>query len=637
MGGGTGPWEERLAHATVLVEVGETFDAEVEAAALLEERPDDLTALDLLGKIKHIRGELSAAVGCWAQVQTRSPQSGAVHLRLTSMLALARDPERGAGEFLAVGRDQLWRKPAAHLELEEVFRLFAGRRPDEARAVCDRLASKYRGVDSELYRTAVLAKAWIAELTGELDEARRILERLGTERGYESDLDRALALARVYEKLGTAEHLEAAVHIATFLDRHEERIVNAGRLALLLRAVGSPEADAAEKRFLDVFLRRMHRPGADVVLAVAGRRYVPLDRLGTIAFSDRDGAPGATDRERAIALAREGRPREAAALLGRSEAPLDLRYRADLLRMEGEPEQAAALYLRSLDGDADELRVLTWLLADAAQARVVERWFSDAGRAERTEAVLRRAVHDFPRRPGYWRALAALHRLRRDPAEEARCSAKAEALDAAAARRRNAVGRALAASVYHFVGTAKGLIHEIWAQRRPAAPGRGGHLEEILGNVTPEMAQGVRNTFVSVREYALAKFPQETADLFGYAYSYKVTKEDEPSGGLSAGLPTALAFLSVFLDRPLPQDVASSGVLIADAHDVQVVSAVGEPEYKVRGACNRNLRAILLPEGNREELLRTPQVPRGIVREIVRFVRDLDQALSLVFGEEIWL
>ncbi len=635
--GGDNPWEERLSHAIVLVEVGETYDAEVEIAVLLEERPDDLTALDLMAKVKHIRGELSAAVACWAQVHTRSPQSGAVHLRLASMLALARDPERGAGEFLAVGRDQLWRKPAAHLELEDVFRLFAARRPDDAAAACERLAAKYRGSDQELYKTAVLAKAWIAELTGELDEARRILERLGTERGFESDIDRALALARVYEGLGTAEHLEAAVHIATFLDRHDERIVNVGRLALLYRALGSPEAAAAEERFLEVFRRRMHRPTRAAVLEAAARRYIPIDRLAGIPFPESASEVGSTDRERAIALARDGNRREAGALLAASSAALDLRYRADIARLDGEPESAAALYLESLDGGPDDVRVITWLLAEAWQARPVEAWFAGPAHAESAAEVLRSALHDFPLRASYWRALASLHRLRGDAAEEARCSAKADALEAVATRRRRAVGRALAASVYHFVGTAKGLIHEIWAQRRPSAPGRGGHLEEILGNVAPEMAQGVRNTFVSVREYALAKFPQETADLFEHSYSYKVTKEDEPSGGLSAGLPSGLAFLSVFLNRPLPQDVASSGILIADAHDVQVVRAVGEPEYKVRGAYNRNLRSLLLPEGNREELLRTPQVPGPIVGEIVRFVGDLDEAATIVFGEEIWL
>jgi len=64
---------------------------------------------------------------------------------------------------------------------------------------------------------------------------------------------------------------------------------------------------------------------------------------------------------------------------------------------------------------------------------------------------------------------------------------------------------------------------------------------------------------------------------------------------------------------------------------------VGEPEYKVRGAYNRNLRMLLLPEGNREELTRTAQVPRPIVEELVRFVSDLDQAAALVFGEDLWL
>jgi hypothetical protein len=48
-----------------------------------------------------------------------------------------------------------------------------------------------------------------------------------------------------------------------------------------------------------------------------------------------------------------------------------------------------------------------------------------------------------------------------------------------------------------------------------------------------------------------------------------VTKEDEPSGGLSAGLPSAL--------------------------------------------------------------------PRAVCDELVRFVDDLDDAVSLVFGEDIWL
>jgi ATP-dependent Lon protease len=112
-----------------------------------------------------------------------------------------------------------------------------------------------------------------------------------------------------------------------------------------------------------------------------------------------------------------------------------------------------------------------------------------------------------------------------------------------------------------------------------------------------------------------------------------VTKEDEPSGGTSAGLPTALAFLSVFLQRPVPQDVASTGVVVTDAHDVLTVRLVGDLDYKVDGAYHRNLRMILVPSGNRPMLERSTIVPHAIGDEIVRYVPDLDQAAGLVFGD----
>jgi ATP-dependent Lon protease len=151
------------------------------------------------------------------------------------------------------------------------------------------------------------------------------------------------------------------------------------------------------------------------------------------------------------------------------------------------------------------------------------------------------------------------------------------------------------------------------------------------------MTQAVRNTFLSVREYARAKWPQQTRDILDHTYTYKVTKEDEPSGGLSAGLPTALAFLSVFLDRPIPQDVASSGVLVTDSHDVMVLHAVGEPEYKARGAYNRNLDRLILPVGNRKDLARSPLVPPAVCAEIVRYASDLDEAVALIFGEDVFV
>src|SRR6266567_6725526 len=140
--------EDLIRYARVLVEIGELYDAEIEVASVLEQRPEDLQALDLLAKIKHMRGELSAAIACWAQIHAKSPQLDSALMRLSSMLQLARDTASGTGEFLVLGPYQLWRKPAAHLELEEVFRLFLGRNPDEAMERCDALSHKYRDKDA---------------------------------------------------------------------------------------------------------------------------------------------------------------------------------------------------------------------------------------------------------------------------------------------------------------------------------------------------------------------------------------------------------------------------------------------------------------------------------------------------------
>jgi predicted S18 family serine protease len=163
----------------------------------------------------------------------------------------------------------------------------------------------------------------------------------------------------------------------------------------------------------------------------------------------------------------------------------------------------------------------------------------------------------------------------------------------------------------------------------------GGNLpaENVLGNVTPDMRTNVLNVFLAVREFARTRFPHLTGDIRDFDYTYKVTKEDEPSGGSSAGLPTALAFMSVFLQRSVRQDVASSGEIVTDAHDVLVVQNVGDVEHKVRGAYHRNLSTLLLPTGNRHELEQSSLVPRVITEEIVRFIGRLDEALPLAFAD----
>jgi tetratricopeptide (TPR) repeat protein len=632
--------DDRIRYGRILVEIGELYDAEVEVAHLLDERPEDLVALDLLGKIKHIRGQLSDAISCWAQVHAKSPSNLTSNVRLNSMLQLARESEREAGQFLVLGPFQLWRKPAAHLELEEVFRLFLARRPEEARQKCEDLAKKYRGKDRDLYKLTVLGNAWIAELTGDFEESRTVLENLGNERGFETDGDRIIALARIYDRIGSRELLEKAVQIYKHLERSFERVSVVGHLAAIYRRLGeAAEAADHERRFLRLFRLRMHKPSLADVLRIAARRYIPLEKLSKIRFADTEGLPDPTPRERAIGLFLSGDATRARELFEAGTETLDLKYRADLAVLEGSREDAVDLYLESVAEDPADVRVIEWLLDDYAKLRPrrTAKYFRRPPVAEQVLERLNATLRASPLRGSVWRQMAALNDILDRDEEALRCAQRAETLEEASALRQKPVGRVLADSVYHFVGRAKGLIHEVWATRRPAQPGRGGFLEEILGNLTPDFLQAVRNTFLSVREYARAKWPVETRDILDYSYSYKVTKEDEASGGLSAGLPTALAFLSVFLNRPVPQDMASSGILIADSHDVQVLRAVGEAEYKVRGAYNRNLQKVILPEANRRELEGNPLVPDAVCDEIVRYAATLDDAVVLTFGPDAWI
>src|SRR5262249_46064090 len=227
--------DQRLEDARVLVELGELLQAEAEVATILEEEPDDLEALRLFAKIKHMRGQLSLALACAAQLQARGAAPGELaRMHLESMLRMAQDPERGAGEYVAVGQ-RLVQKPTAYLALEEAFQLYVARHPNEARAVCRRVTARHRERDAEVYKLSVLAEAWISELMGDLEAACAILERLGRERGFEADLDRVTLLVGVYELIGTREKLEAAVNICRLLERSVDPRVLAGRLALLHR------------------------------------------------------------------------------------------------------------------------------------------------------------------------------------------------------------------------------------------------------------------------------------------------------------------------------------------------------------------------------------------------------------------
>lgn len=601
------PIADCLAHAAVLVELGSLHDAEREVADVLDREPDELDALALFAKIKHIKGELSQAIACWAQLRARAFQHRPVTHQLRALFAMR------------------------------------SHQAERAAACCIELAMNSRECDPATYKLAVLALARIAELTGEPDTAAAWLERLGSEPGFVHDNDLLLALARVYEQLGGPERLAAAFRVLAHLD-HEFTRVGAPKISLLARQTAILDrlgevvpAREMAARYLAAFRRRAHRPTLADAARAAADRYIPLTRLVTLWLPPPGPPADASMRTRGVAAAIDGDRVRAGALFTAGEQVLDDKYLADLAVLRGDDRDAARRYLAALEADPGDPQVVGWLVEHAEQTDVdgaVRAAMRREPGASAARACLLAAVEREPRRAALWHQLAILDDLAGNPGSAARRRQHADAVTAESERESNPIGRVLAASVYAFAGRAKGLIHEIWAHRRPVTPGSGGLLarEDVLGNLTDEMKESVRSVFLAVREYALAMFPDRTADLANHAYGFKLPKEDEPSGGLSAGLPSALVFLSVLIQRPIPADLAFTGTLIADAHDVLTVGPVGDVEAKVKAAYDRNLRAIVIPTRNRPGLQASIRVPAAICAEIVRFVGDLDEAVRLVWG-----
>ena len=223
-----------------------------------------------------------------------------------------------------------------------MFRLFLARRPEEAREKCEQLAKKYRGKDSDLYKLAVLGDAWVAELVGDFEESRAILENLGNERGFETDGDRILALARIYERIGTRELLEKAVHIY----QHLERSFEGSRSSATSRSSTAGSETAKGVRCeggscsSSVFACTARLPTSRGSWRFATSCFAALP----IRFADRNGLPEPKPRERAIELflwGHNGRGGHE-----RVERVLDLKY-GPISRSSREREEAIGLYLET--------------------------------------------------------------------------------------------------------------------------------------------------------------------------------------------------------------------------------------------------------------------------------------------------
>lgn len=643
-----GSLSDRLAVARVWLACRRPMEAQAELGEALALSPHNPDALGLMGRAKHMLGELTEAIRCWESMRAHSPHNETVLQNLGMLHQLAQDRR---DRDLPGAQHQ-----GALKEIERALRLFSDGQLAESLRVLDRSSRKQRTNDPDGYKLTLMARAWIQQTAGDTTGACSTLEGLGSHERFATDLDRLLFLVRLYESSNIPALIDRAIQVCHYIAGRYEKITILSRLARLYQRQGQ-HAAAARYRLLyqQAFARRMGQPTPKEVVRAAMLTLLPLDAVELLEFSPDELAaedkPGLPARSRALLLTLGGQHAEARALLhehcaSADACALDWAYLAQLHQHAGDLDAARAALQEALHSSTHDEQLQAQVLGQLCvlwsspvhpvqDATPPEPIGADPRTWRRAYELLRVGAARDPMNPAQWNRVAAFERVHGLDAESQRHRARAEALADAPSQ---LVGHVQSAAAYYLWGRPKGLIHEVWASRTRAPDGHGGRLEDsdLLGNLAPDLRLMVRNLFDASRVYVNLKFPHRCAQLDQYRYSFKVTKEDEPSSGASAGLPVALAWVSLFLDLPIPQDVAATGALITDAGHQLTVRRVGDIEAKVVGAYHKGLRRIVVPEENRVDIEHSEILPPQVAASMVCYARNLDEALAAVAGPSVW-
>ena len=236
MSGTSTQTHDRLLYARVLAELGELQEAEHEVADILDSEPKNLSAFNLLREDQaHARGAVAGHRVLGPDPRAVAPQRACAHgARLhhaagqgpRARRQRVRGPRASSSSRESPPRRWSWRRPSPSS--------FPASRPRRARP-----ASVWRRPTAPA--TAICSSSPTSRAPGSprcpaiRRRACKTLEQLGNHRGFETDADRVLALARIYERLGTTARLQQAVHIFRFFDRSFEKLSALGHLAVLYR------------------------------------------------------------------------------------------------------------------------------------------------------------------------------------------------------------------------------------------------------------------------------------------------------------------------------------------------------------------------------------------------------------------
>lgn len=663
-GGGDRTLEEVLLLARLLLSADRAGEAHRLLKPLVDRMQDNLQFMKLWAQLKHTQGQLTEAIRAFERVRALAPADPSALLQLAIIHRLSQNPDAARRELELLGDHALAKRHLAQLELERAFQLAGKQQFTSAVEVCEALAEKHRAGDPEIAKLALLQKALLLEGLGNYDGAIETLERLGRERGFETDHDRLRCLARAYELRGTPEDLARAERVYGFLHEKTHRPELLSRLARIAARRGDREAAAKlERRFTDAFRRENQELTLPELLRAAVDHYIPLVRLASLApdreqletfaraLTDRAASDGGARRQLALVHALLEQYEESAEIwrgliAGGQARAEDTKYFGDVCDARGDAAGARALYLAALsEEEVADATILNSVLSgddDPDVLRLMLAIFRDPRKRERTYEALKHAAKNHQLSPEVWWTLARFERLIGLEGQADRHESKARALSRAVERSGPRIGHVKVAAVYELIGQKQGIVHEIWASRYRVGPGGrsgpGGQLDEtsIFGNVAPDMMRDIQNVFVAVKAFVTERFPHLVEDLDEHRYILKVTKEDETSGGNSAGIAVALCFLSVLLQKPIPQDIAVTGALVADSSTEIRLARVADVDHKVLGVYQRRLEKLILPVENRADLEHSDLVPREIWEKRVAFAATLTQLMKLVFGEDLW-
>lgn len=625
-------------------EAGLSDQAETEVRAALASLDDDEAALTLLAAIHHQRGELGAAIRLHTEIARRNPSEPSALVELGRLFEASLRPDSATFRSPTMGGEPISGPPSI-ADLEHAFRLsFSGNLPQALRVV-ERVAIRARTEAHALYKLAMLERAFLLEQANDVQAAIVTLERLADEPGLASDVERLLCLSMLYEREGTVERIRRALRAVrhAYLVTRKPSLLR--RMARLLSKLGHPRlAEAFEARYFDLFQRRLHALTLRETVGALRHVYIPPEGLSQLPFDPRAAGHLAVrheDRRRmdhrrraAILALWAGDDTRAEILFGQVEAhghmtAVDRLYFADVLERRGNTAKSLVMRQRGIAGlDKLTAAALVRLCGRKhASGEDVRGAFEDGTRLEEARQVLATRHRVCPEDPATLWALARVAEARGDLEGASEHAQHASSL----ARRTNVLRHVvLAAATFRRGGEVRGVLHELWIDSRRVARGHGGlDADDVLGAVTLDLRTRAVAIFHAVRAFVRARYPHRVVrDLDDRRYFLRITKDDEPSSGDSAGLPIAVAFASVMLGFSPPKTMAFSGALICDAHHVLTLGKIGDVDAKIEGAYERRPCKIVLPAENREDVLIAERIPRRIVDDLVIFASTFDEVLE---------